>query len=165
LKADQTGRSTGRIKQTKITRIEGQFAPRLIEMLESPANRVLSLAAKRALERIEIEHARHGGKENGSLPVTFADFEEFGINRRSIAPAIRELEALGFIEITQHGTAGNAQYRRPTLFRITYQFSGSTKPTNDWRRFDSVEEAERVAEAARSGSVIIGSKKRVARAA
>jgi hypothetical protein len=53
--------------------ISGVFAWRLIEMLESPANRVLSLSAKRGLERLEIELARHGGKseENGRLPCTF----------------------------------------------------------------------------------------------
>jgi hypothetical protein len=50
--------------------INGAFAWRLIEMLESPANRVLSLSAKRILERLEIELYLHGGKpsENGKLP-------------------------------------------------------------------------------------------------
>jgi hypothetical protein len=42
--------------------INGAFAWRLIEMLESPANRALSLSARRVLERLEIELYRHGGK-------------------------------------------------------------------------------------------------------
>ena len=44
-------------------KISGQFAYRTIAMMESPAFQVLSLSAHRALARIEIEHAHHGGKE------------------------------------------------------------------------------------------------------
>ena len=71
-------------------KIGGQFAWRLIEMLESPAFRVLSLSARRVLDRIEIELARHGGSDNGRLPVTFDDFHRYGIHRHAVAPAIRE---------------------------------------------------------------------------
>ena len=46
-------------------KISGQFSARLIEMLESPSFRVLSLSAHRIIDRIEIEHAHHGGKDNG----------------------------------------------------------------------------------------------------
>jgi hypothetical protein len=96
--------------------IAGAFAWRLIEMLESPANRVLSLSAKRVLERLEIELYLHGGKpeENGRLPCTFDHFVEFGIERHAIAPAIREVVALGFVQITRPGCAGNAGYRQPS---------------------------------------------------
>ena len=48
-------------KREKQNSIGGQFAPRLIEMLESPAYRALSLSGRRVLERIEIELAQHGG--------------------------------------------------------------------------------------------------------
>ena len=99
--------------------INGQFTMRPIEMLRSPAYRVLSLSARRMLDRIEIEHARHGGKENGRLPVTHADFREYGIDRHAVAPGIREVVALGFVEQTQRGFAGTAQHR-PSLFRLTY---------------------------------------------
>ena len=51
-------------------------------MLELPSYRVLSLSGHRVLARINIEHAHHGGKENGELPVTFLDFEKYGIERR-----------------------------------------------------------------------------------
>ena len=66
-------------KRKKPNSIGGQFAPRLIEMLESPAYRALSLSARRVLERIEIELAQHGGQDNGGLPVTYDDFERYGI--------------------------------------------------------------------------------------
>jgi hypothetical protein len=72
--------------------IAGAFAWRLIEMLESPAHRTLSLSARKILDRLEIELYRHGGKpeENGRLPCTFDHFVEFGIHRHAIGPAIRE---------------------------------------------------------------------------
>lgn len=81
-------------------RIAGQFAARTIEMIKSPAWCVLGLSARRALDRIEIELADHGGTDNGRLPVTYDDFVRYGIHRHAIAPGIRELEALGFIEVT-----------------------------------------------------------------
>ncbi len=40
--------------------ISGQFTARLIEMLESPAYRVLSRSAHMAIARVEIELARVG---------------------------------------------------------------------------------------------------------
>jgi hypothetical protein len=46
--------------------IFGQFAARLIEMMESPAYRVLSLSAHRVLSRIEVEYAHHGGQSTAS---------------------------------------------------------------------------------------------------
>jgi len=95
------------------TQIDGQFAARLIQMLESPPYRQLSLSARRVLDRLEIELGHHGGMDNGRLPVTFDNFQRYGIDRHAIAPAIRELVALGFIEITEHGRAGNADWRCP----------------------------------------------------
>lgn len=130
-------------------KISGQFAPRTIEMLESPAMRVLSLSARRVLDRIEIELARHGGKDNEHLPVTFDDFSRFGIDRHAIAPAIRECEALGFIEITVKGRAGNAEFRSPNKFRLTYRHTTYLDPTNEWQKVDTMEQAQRVAESAR----------------
>jgi hypothetical protein len=135
--------------------IGGQFAPRLIEMLESPSYQVLSLSAHRALARIEIEFAHNGGEgarrgnENGKLIVTFDDFERYGIHRRSIAPAIREIEALGFIEITERGRAGNAEYRAPHKFRLTYRDTKRSKPTHEWRKMETIEQAIAKADEAR----------------
>src|SRR5262245_58958352 len=71
-------------------KISGQFSAKLIEMLESPAWRALSLSVRRVIDRIEIELARHGGNDNGRLPVTFQDFVDYGIHLAAVAPAIRE---------------------------------------------------------------------------
>jgi hypothetical protein len=89
---------------------------------------------------------------NGSLIVTFKDFEAYGLDRHAIAPAIRESEALGFIEVTQKGTAGTAGYRRANKFRLTYR-PFMTQPgdgTHEWCGFKTIEEAEAVAKRARA---------------
>jgi hypothetical protein len=97
-------------------------------MLESPAYRTLGLSAHRALARIEIELAHHGGNDNGKLPVTFDDFVQYGVRRHSIGSSLDELETLGFIKITQHGKmAKGAEYRRPNLFLLDL-FLLATRP-------------------------------------
>jgi hypothetical protein len=130
-------------------KIGGQFAWRLVEMLESPAYRVLSVSAHRVLARIEIEMAHHGGLDNGKLPVTFEDFERYGIHHHAIGPGIREAVALGFLEVTERGQAGNREFRRPNRYRLTYRHVGRGNPTNEWRRIASIEQAEEIAQEAR----------------
>ena len=123
------------------TQIDGQFAARLIKMLESPPYRQLSLSARRVLDRLEIELGHHGGMDNGRLPVTFDDFQRYGIDRHAIAPAIRELIALGFVEVTEHGRAGNADWRSPNRFRITYKHTKDAGPSHEWKRIQTAERA------------------------
>jgi hypothetical protein len=147
----------GRRTRTKVkqTQFSGQFIGRLVEMLESYAYRVLSLSAHRVLDRIEIEFARHGGKaeENGRLPVTYSDFESYGIDRHAIRPAIQEALALGFIEITECGTAGNREFRSPNKFRLTYRPAKGIPGdgSHEWRLFRSIEDAMNTARRARTG--------------
>jgi hypothetical protein len=133
-------------------RISGQFAARLIEMLESPAYRALSASGHKIISRIEIELGHHGGNDNGRLPVTTNDFVAYGMHRTSVAPAIREAEALGFIRIIERGRGGNAEYGTPNLFFLTFaQTRDSVKhpPTHDWRRFKTLHDAEQAARSAR----------------
>jgi hypothetical protein len=118
-------------------------------MLDAPAYRVLSQAAHRVLARIEIELCRHGGKDNGKLPVTTDDFVEYGIHRHAVSPAIRELEELGFIQVIR-GLAAKAAQRRPSLYRLTYLPSVSEEPTNEWTAVLTIEAAEEIAKQARS---------------
>lgn len=126
-----------------------QFAPRTISMLESPAYRELSLSAHRVLARVEIEFAHHAGTDNGRLPVTYDNFEHYGVHRHAIAPAIRECVALGFLEITEPGRAGNADFRRPTQYRLTYRHTDRASPTDEWRRIGDALQAAALAGAAR----------------
>jgi hypothetical protein len=135
----------------KHNKISGQFAARLIELIESPAYRVLSLSAHRVLSRLEIELAHHGGHDNGRLPVTFENFQNYGIDRHAIAPAIRECVALGFVVVTEPGRAGNAEFRSPNLFRLTYKHCKGLPGdgTHDWRKIETIEEAQALARKAR----------------
>src|SRR5262249_5587654 len=115
-------------------RINEQWSSRVISMLESPAYRVLHLSAHRIISRIEIELARHGGNDNGRLPVTFEDFIKYGIHHNAIAPAIREAEALGFIRVTERGRGGNSEYRQPNKFFLAFAYgpgSHSSTTTHD----------------------------------
>lgn len=137
------------MSKRRSNRIGGQFAARLIEMLESPAFHALSLSGHRILARLEIELANHGGKDNGRLPVTFDDFQKYGIDRHAIAPALREVEALGFAKITERGRAGNAEWRSPNLFRLTYMRTKDASPTHEWRHIKSGDDATIIAKAAR----------------
>jgi hypothetical protein len=132
--------------------ISGQFAARLIEMLESPAYRVLSRSAHMIISRVEIELAHHGGNDNGRLPITTEDFIAYGMDRSSVAPAIREAEALGFIRL-ERGRGGNAEYCTPSLFGSTFSYHLNSRlqpPTDDWRSIKTIEEAEQIARAARN---------------
>ena len=134
------------------TTIGGQFAPRLIEMLESPAYRALSLSAHRVLARIEIEHGHHGGTDNGKLPVTYPDFQRYGIDRQSIAPALREVQALGFARITERGRPSKSDFgRHPNYFELTYIHGAhGEEPTHDWKRYKTLDEALKIAQQARA---------------
>jgi hypothetical protein len=143
---DRLGERQGRMSKNKIN---GVFAPRTILMLQSPAMSALSLAGRRILDRIEIELANHGGRDNGRLPVTFANFDKFGIHRMAIGAGIREACALGFIELTRPGRSGNGAHRTANLFRITYRNAGGKPPTDEWRRIETIEEAAKIARNAR----------------
>jgi hypothetical protein len=116
-------------------------------MLESPPFRALSRAGHRILARLEIELGHNGGTNNGKLKVPYAHFEAYGIDRESIAPAIREVVALRFVEITKKGRGGNAEYRELTEYRLTYKDTDYAKPTNDWRSIG--DNAPAIASAAR----------------
>ena len=130
-------------------KIDGPFAPRLIKMLKSPAYRVLSLSAHRVLARIEIELYQHGGDDNGNLKLTYDHLVEYGVDRDAIAPAIRELAGLGFIEVTERGRGGAGSWHEPNRFRLTYRPVGNARPTHEWQHIETTEQAAANARAAR----------------
>jgi hypothetical protein len=95
--------------------------------------------------------ARHGGaKANGKgLVVTYEQLRQWGIRKDTIAPAIREVCALGFVAVVEQGRGGNREYRKPSTYRLTYRWADDKPPTHEWRRFKDSEDAEAVAKAAR----------------
>ena len=130
-----------------------QHVRHTIELLRSPAMRVLSRAGHKILMCVESELCKHAGKNNGKLPVTYEAFEEFGLHRHAIGPGLREVEALGLLLVTERGRAGNANWRRPNLMMLTYLPSGANNKTpasDQWRNIATKEEAEQIAQKARN---------------
>jgi hypothetical protein len=131
-------------------KIQGVFIGRPRILVDSPVMVVMTWAALRALNRIESEHLRRGGAENGKLVVTYEDFVAAGIHPDSIAPAIRELEALGVIAVTRRGYR-NGGTRLPNLYRLTYvnAWDADDTGTHEYQRFQTVETAREARAAAR----------------
>lgn len=123
-------------------------------MLGSAAWWALEPASMKILFRLLLEHLRHAGHENGRLPCTFADFERAGVRRGTIAGAIAELEALGFVECVLRGRPRFGGYPgSPSQFRLTFYgvatASGSViAPTHEWKRHTNVDTARTIAKAA-----------------
>ncbi|MDC9822966.1 hypothetical protein PRN20_04420 [Devosia sp. ZB163] len=90
------------------------------------------------LDRIEIEHLSHGGKENGGLFVSYRQFQMCGISKRQIR-ALAELgQGLGLVEVRQDPEASNGRIRPPNAYRLTYvPERGKKAPTDDWRAISS----------------------------
>jgi hypothetical protein len=119
-------------------------------MLDSTAYWALKPIEVRILQVIEIEHLRHGGVENRRLIVTRRQFEKRGIHKDAIAPSIRALKALGFIDLDR-GAAGVGDQAQAHRFRLTYV---QPNPTDEWRKFHDPDMARAVAETARKSADI-----------
>jgi hypothetical protein len=140
-----------RPKARKPDEANPSFIMARLVMLDSVAYWALKPIEVRILAVIEIEHMRHGGVENGRLIVTRRQLEKRGIPKMAIAPGLRALEALGFIEITQRGAAGIGDHAQAHRFRLTYV---QPNPTDEWRRHHDPAMARAVAETARKSADI-----------
>ena len=124
------------------------FVMRPAEMLKSPAFRVMSLSGHRILAYAEIEYVAHHGKTE-YLVLTHAQLRKYGMHDHAIAPALREVDALGFGQV-KSGRAGNADHRRANKIRLTYLRCNDAEPTHEWRQILTVEDAEKIANIARN---------------
>jgi hypothetical protein len=141
LALDRMGQEPG----AAMSRIKSKepFVKHRRSMLESPAWRMLPHLAYQLLNRIELEHMRHGGKDNGRLVVTYTDVEKYAVcqNPRAIAQAVRQAEALGFLIVTR-GRGGRGASRQPNQFRLTYLEGQNGGPaTDEWTEIQSEEDA------------------------
>jgi hypothetical protein len=123
------------------------------EMLESPAWRATPLYARQVVDRIVIEHLKHCGYDNGRLPVTYEDFEKYGIRRKSIKDGITIAQALGWIDITVRGRPSFESYRYCSRYALTWlpQPKNSIVTTNRWKRIQTDEQAEAAIRRAMTG--------------
>ena len=103
------------------------------ELLASSAWRGMSINARRALERISLEHMAHAGTENGNLIVTHRQFVEAGVSRNRIGDALDELQHLWLIQM-QRGRGG-AGSGFPNKFTLTWlPEKGSRHCDDPWKR-------------------------------
>jgi hypothetical protein len=117
-----------------------------LDMLDSVAYWALKPIEVRILQVIEIEHMRHGGTENGNLIVPRRQFEKRGIHKDAIAPGLRAIRTLGFVDI-QLGAAGIGDQAQAHRFRLTYV---QPNPTDEWQKHHDPDRAQAEAEAARA---------------
>lgn len=115
------------------------------EMLESPAWRALPPRSLKVIMRVVLEHLKHGGMKNGKLPVTYSDFEQHGVRRRSMFEAIHVAIALGFLDCTEIGKWAGDDARRPSLYGLTWLLpSDRMAASNRWTRIETTQEARAV---------------------
>lgn len=126
-----------------------QFTAYPLEVLESWPWRVLTLAGHRVIDRVCIELCHHGGFQANGLCVPYNHFEEYGIERHGIGPAIREAVALGFLKIVRAGRGGNREFRKSALYQTTFLPTQDTEASHDWHRIATIEEARAIAAEAR----------------
>jgi hypothetical protein len=158
-KHNSTGRSSDTLKGHRVNRLNGPFVPLTQELLASPVWGVLTLADRKVLDRLCLEHMAHGGQENGNLKCTYNDFVEYGVRRATIADAIRRLEVFGLIEIVQRGGITRAEFKHPTIYRLTF-VQGNLAATDDWKRIPDIKTAKRLAQRVSSARGRDGIRKR-----
>jgi hypothetical protein len=142
-------------RRDKYVQEPGSWVMHRIAMKESPAWRAAPDNVRRLLDRLELEHMRHGGAENGRLVCTYDDLAKWGLRRASVALAIRQAVGLGFLEVTRAGYKSAAEFRVTSLYRLTYVFGRGRgrrdrqEPTDEWELIATDEKAAaKLAEAA-----------------
>ena len=122
------------------------------EMLESPAWRALTGNAMKVVLRIALEHLKHGGVENGLLPVVYRDFVRWGVRRNAIREAIVVAINLGWIDKTSTGEVPwHGDIRRPSTFALTWlPRHNGTLASNRWTRIKSDAHAKALIRAAKA---------------
>jgi hypothetical protein len=137
-------------KHGKTVQDNGSFVMVRIAMKRSFAWRAMPDNARRLIDRLEVEHMDHGGTRNGRLVCTYGDFSQWGIRRASIALAIRQAIALGFVEVTRAGYKSAGEFKVPSYYRLTYVWgrvpgerglAARQDPTDEWEKLDSAEKA------------------------
>ena len=85
------------MRRTWLDDYDGGFVPHRMGLIMSPAWHLRPKTLGKILERLEIEHLRHGGKENGNLTVSYEQFVDYGISKKGIRQALDIGVALGLL--------------------------------------------------------------------
>jgi hypothetical protein len=139
------------------------WVPHRLELLLSPAWQLAPRPLKRVLERLEIEHMRHGGLNNGHLYVSFDQFVAYRLSRKIVKPTLTLGTALGLLEVIQDEEAFRGDIRPSNRYRLTYvPAKNAASPTDEWK---AVSEAKVEAALDRFRSETITTPKAAARVA
>jgi hypothetical protein len=119
------------------------WVPHRLELIVSPAWQVIPRPLQRVIERLEIEHMRHGGFENGQLFVSYEQFVKYGVSRRVIRPVLELGEALKLVVIAKTDEIGASNVRPPNAYGLTYlPIKGRSQPGDDWKRVSEQQAAK-----------------------
>jgi hypothetical protein len=130
-----------RSKYSPRLKIGGQWVAHQVALIRTL--RELSFTARRILDTLEMEHCRHGGRENGKLICTYTDLKLGAdiTSSNAIARGLRELERYRLIKI-QRGRRAFADMRFPSVYTLTYlhtyQDGKEVAPTHDWKQKASI---------------------------
>ncbi len=95
--------------------------------------RAMSVNARKALDRIMLEHMEHACFENGALVVTHENFIDYGVTSKHVAAAIEELEFLGLAKRTIKGGRRNGS-NVASRFRLTWIGDRTGAPATNERK-------------------------------
>ncbi|WP_074061081.1 hypothetical protein [Rhizobium etli] len=110
------------------------FIPRRLEMLISPAWQRAPRPLLRLIERLEIEHLRHGGQNNGELYVSYPQFVAYGMSKKSIRSTLKLGEELGLLQVIREERIIQGDIRPANCYRLTYvPAKGKQNPTDEWK--------------------------------
>ncbi|MEM7069432.1 MAG: hypothetical protein AAF478_11165 [Pseudomonadota bacterium] len=118
-----------------------------LELAASESWKAAPPQTKLFILRLIEEHHQHAGMENGMLKLTYDQIEEYGVARRHIKWAIECAVALGLVKVTNRGSASGRWAKCATYaltFRPTIIRNESNLPTNEWKRFRSISDANAV---------------------
>jgi hypothetical protein len=117
------------------------FMPR--DLLASAAWQVMSRQCRLLVDALMIEHAEHGGVENGNLKAPYDTLLNLrGMRHADIKKAIHEAVALGIIS-AKLGQRSYGARRLPSLFRLTWLGTpDGLMPTHEWKAIESDNDAK-----------------------
>lgn len=113
-----------------------------LELITSPAYRAQTRDCRVLVDFLEVEHMRHGGKENGRLVAPYDQLEQWGIGRSRIKAAFIEAMGLKLVTLEQQGGSKAQTKKSCSKYRLTYFASRADHPllteyyyppSNEWK--------------------------------
>jgi hypothetical protein len=119
----------------------GYCVPVPRDLLTSCAWLAMTDQCRKLIDALMVEHANHGGVENGSLVAPYDTLQSRGMRRSSILAAVMEAGALGLVDPTR-GIRSFGSRKIPSTYRLTWLGTpDGLPPTNEWKSIKTDDEA------------------------